>query len=340
MTKWTWKTDPEEVGRWAAAAKKAEVTCLGYSAGRRPLTLFAYGERQLQSVRANYSAACGGLDAKCYVDRRDKKPVILLVGAVHGQETEGVAALMHLLSLMEGGRDLDGESHDSLLEAVEKVRLLILPLANPDGRARMKPQTVVGLTNDELRYWGQGTWKDGSLCGWPECKKIHPIAGAVEFLGGYFNDDGINLMHDQFFKPMAQETRLLLELMETEQVDCVLQLHGGSNSVSALLQTAYVPREINEAIAELQKRCNAVGEPMGLPFSPAKLPEKESGETPPSFNLASALHHVNGAISAVFESNECIIDYPGIKQTRDEIIQSHMILFEEVCRMMAERQGR
>ena len=337
---WEWKTDQEEVACWVEKAKKAEVSCLGHSAGGREIMLFAYGEAEKQQVKANYGAACGGLDAKCYVDRSHKKPVVLLVGAVHGQETEGVAALMHLLSLLETGKDLNGEANDALLEAVSRVRLLIVPLANPDGRARMKPQTIVGMTNDELRYWGQGTWKDGSLCGWPECKKVHPILEHAGFLGGYFNDDGVNLMHDQFFKPMAKETSILLELMEAEQVDCVLQLHGGSNSMNALLQTAYVPLEINEAIAELQKRCNEVGELQGLPFSPTRIPGKESGETPPSFNLASAMHHVNGAISAVFESNECIIDYPGPKQTREEIIRGHMILFEETCRMMAERQGQ
>ena len=41
---------------------------------------------------------------------------------------------------------------------------------------------------------------------------------------------------------------------------------------------------------------------------------------------------------AVFESNECIIDYPGYHQTADEIMRGHMVLFEQACRMYTERQ--
>lgn len=334
-----WQTDLSVVSAWAERARKASVRRLTDSAGGRPVWLFAYGEKEELHPSANYSSACGAHDVTCYLDRKRKKPVVLLVGAVHGQETEGTAALLNLISLLETGADLAGRPNSAMLEAAARVRLLIIPVMNPDGRARVKPAAMIGCTLGELRYWGQGTWLDGSPCCWPDCKKVHPIREAVAFLGGYFNDDGVNLMHDQFFHPMARETAALLELAEEEFVDCALQLHGGSNSVNDLLVTSYVPLETSEAIRQLAVRCDAAARKEGLYFTIRDLPGRESGSTPPSFNLASALHHVCGAVSATFESNECICDEPGPKQTYEEILRGHMILFEQACRMFWEQQA-
>ena len=334
-----WQTDLSAVSAWAERARKASVRHLTDSAGGRPVWLFAYGEKEELHPSANYSSACGAHDVTCYLDRKQKKPVVLLVGAVHGQETEGTAALLNLISLLETGADLAGRPNSAMLEAAARVRLLIIPVMNPDGRARVKPAAMIGCTLGELRYWGQGTWLDGSPCCWPDCKKVHPIREAVAFLGGYFNDDGVNLMHDQFFHPMARETAALLELAEEEFVDCALQLHGGSNSVNDLLVTSYVPLETSEAIRQLAVRCDAAARKEGLYFTIRDLPGRESGSTPPSFNLASALHHVCGAVSSTFESNECICDEPGPKQTYEEILRGHMILFEQACRMFWEQQA-
>ena len=157
-------------------------------------------------------------------------------------------------------------------------------------------------------------------------------------LGGYYNDDGINMMHDRFFSEMAAETAALLKLLEEEQVDYTLQLHGGGNSVNTLLKAAYVPVEVNETIREVARRCNKRGEPLGLPFPVFDMPEREQGETPPSFNLISAMHHMNGSVAMTFESNEGIVDLPGRKMTADEIMDSHMILFEELIKLSIERQ--
>lgn len=334
-----WQTDLSVVSAWAERTRKASVRRLTDSAGGRPVWLFAYGEKEELHPSANYSSACGAHDVTCYLDRKRKKPVVLLVGAVHGQETEGTAALLNLISLLETGADLAGRPNSAMLEAAARVRLLIIPVMNPDGRARVKPAAMIGCTLGELRYWGQGTWLDGSPCCWPDCKKVHPIREAVAFLGGYFNDDGVNLMHDQFFHPMARETAALLELAEEEFVDCALQLHGGSNSVNDLLVTSYAPLETSEAIRQLAVRCDAAARKEGLYFTIRDLPGRESGSTPPSFNLASALHHVCGAVSATFESNECICDEPGPKQTYEEILRGHMILFEQACRMFWEQQA-
>ena len=78
-----------------------------------------------------------------------------------------------------------------------KVRLLLVPLANPDGRARTGIPSLVGLTVDDLTYYGQGMWKDGKLIEWAGSKRFLPLPlDKVRFSGGYPNDDGVNFMHD------------------------------------------------------------------------------------------------------------------------------------------------
>lgn len=334
-----WKTDLETIDQLAASAKKAQVREIVRSAGNRPVYTFSYGEKQAIDRHANYNSACGAHERRWFDGFEAKKPVVLLIGAVHGSETEGVAALVNLIELLENGKDLRGDMYPELVEAIEKVRLVIVPVANVDGRARVKPAAMIGCTNEELRYWAQGTWTDGTLCGWPGCKQRHPIKAYTDFLGGYFNDDGVNLMHDNFFHPMAKETQALLDLAEEEHADYVIQLHGGSNSLADILQPSYVPVEICEKLNKLATTCDTIAKKEGLGFHVRPVNErKESGVTPPSFNLTSALHHVCGGASCTFESNEHVADQAGPHQTHEEIYRSHLILFEQCCRQaLAEK---
>jgi predicted acyltransferase len=42
------------------------------------------------------------------------------------------------------------------------------------------------------------------------------MKGDVGILGGYFNDNGINIMHDDFFMPMIEETNAILKVVRDE----------------------------------------------------------------------------------------------------------------------------
>lgn len=323
-----WKSGYEYVLSAFENAEKCEKRVLAITPGGRKQVAFIYGKAEDGKRQANYSSACGAKDKNAY-HKKHAVPVIMLIGAVHGQETEGVAAIMNLISLLETGKDLAGDTNDSLLTLANSVRLVIVPLANPDGRARVVPETIIGLTEKDLRYWGQGTWANGELCGWPECKMVHPIKN-VGFLGGYYNDNGINIMHDNFFNPMAEETRHLLSLADETQPDGIFQLHGGSNSENALLQPFYTPAEVNKAIQEIAIRADKKARNENLSFHILPIPDKPSGETPPSFNLVDALHHVCGAVSACFESNEGLTDGNPPIWTEEQVLRSHEILFETV----------
>ena len=333
-----WKTDLEYIEKIYNDAKNCtEKRVLCQSAGNRPVYMLAYGEKK-KLGRANYSSALGARNKSHYCPK-GQTPCVILIGAEHGSETEGVAAITNLISLLETGYDLAGKRNDSLLEAAKKVRLVLLPVANPDGRARVEPDCMIGKTFKELRYWAQGTWADGTICSWPECKSVHPIKEAAGFLGGYYNDDGVNLMHDTFYHPMARETQALLDLCANEAADFVIHLHGGGNIKGGFLATDYATKECSLAIDELYQRCQAVGDREGLEYFHAAIPGVPSGENPLPCNLVSVTHHACGAVSACYESNEGILDEPGMptRLTHEQILRMHEIMFEECFKMAGER---
>ena len=153
----------------------------------------------------------------------------------------------------------------------------------------------------------------------------HPIKDAAGHLGAYFNDDGINLMHDNFFFPMAGETKALLRLVDEEAPECVVGLHGGGNSLSELLPLNYAPVYVKEALHRLASDAAARQTEWGLK-SRVHSVKGEAAYPPPSFNLTEALHHVCGAVSSTFESNMGLTDRAN-PVTAEEILLSHYCLF-------------
>jgi hypothetical protein len=76
---------------------------------------------------------------------------------------------------------------------------------------------------------------------------------AVGKLGAYWNDDGVNLMHDDWFEPMAPETRAFFRLAKEEAPDYIVSLHS-HGSAPSVEPTAYAPRTVKETLKELGDR--------------------------------------------------------------------------------------
>ncbi len=127
------------------SAQRAEKKIIALTPGGRPVYAMAYGEKNRVRGEANYSSALGAGNPSYFADPATKRPVLLLIGAVHGQETEGVAAIANLVSLLETGNDLVGRGNETLLALCEKARVVIVPVANPDGRARVGPESRRGV---------------------------------------------------------------------------------------------------------------------------------------------------------------------------------------------------
>lgn len=330
-----WKTTLKEVEEALELVKNGKVTKECDSAGGRPIYMVEYGKSNLPKGTANLSSALGAHHPECYADKsgEDYIPTVFLVGCIHGGEFEGTCAMLNLIKILETGTDYAGKRYDELKELAEKVHLVLIPMVNPDGRSHIPFNTFVGKTFEDLRYFNQGTWKDGSLAGWPECKMKHPILPYVDYLGGYFNDDGVNMMHEDFIGgKLSTGTQLVLDVCKKEAPDFSILFHGGSNTTACMLNTdygAYVYKvEANEIENIVAEKCAAAG----VRYRATAVPEHEKKAVPVSFNLPSAMHHCCGTPCVTFESNQGLTDHGNVIYGFEEIYESHMITMTEVIR--------
>lgn len=332
-----WVGDMERVCDIVATAEKGDVTVIATTPGGWPMHLVAYGEREDVQHIANCNSAIGAREPAAYMDKAAReKPVVLFVGPVHGHETEASTGLCNLIHIMETGRDLRGRAQRALRQLGKRCRLLIIPAGNPDGIARFEPKSVQGMLGDDLRFWGQGTYTDDSFCGWPGCKRQHPMIGDnVGFLGCYFNDAGINPMHDEFMAPMGPEAPAILQVAVDEGPDIAVSLHS-HESAPAVLRPAYVTTEAQEAARNFAVDCYALMEQRGLPHGGVFQVRTEGGENPAPFNLTSAMFHVSGAASFTFECPHGLVDEKSCKVSCEEILDIQLTLYEAMMRWALE----
>ena len=295
--------------------------------GDRPMEAITYGTCSAPRRAANYNSAVAAGEPERYVDREDRdRPVVLLIGPVHGDEVEGLTGLANLIRILETGEDGRGTSHPSLARMAADCRVVIVPIGNPDGLARFEPDALAGCTEADLRFWGQGTWADDTFMGWPAAKRLHPMTGdAVGFLGGYFNDDGINPMHDEFFAPMGPEAPALLDLTVREAPDVIVSLHSHPHP-PAVLRPTFVPvttqREVLAIAIEYEDRLRD----RGLPVGPRFEPHGEAEVT--KFNLVSALYHACGAVTFTHESPHGLED--GCQLSFDDLLDVQLTLYRSI----------
>lgn len=163
----------------------------------------------------------------------------------------------------------------------------------------------------------------------------------VGTLGAYFNDDGVNLMHDEWFQPMADETRAYLRLAREEAPDLIVILHSHESSPS-VEPTAYVPRTVKQTIRAFAERLYARYRAAGLPAREAGPEVQEDGVAfpPPSFNLASALHHTCGGLAFIHECTAGALYKSAPEVIHEQILDLEMLLYDELFQFAVERSVR
>ncbi|MGD0090078.1 MAG: M14 family zinc carboxypeptidase [Planctomycetota bacterium] len=336
-----WKSGLADVDEAVRAVRKGEARVLARSAGQRNIHLVSYGPRVERKGTANYGSACAGLAPAAYALKDGtQRPVVFLLGPVHGGEVEGIAGLLNLLRVAESGQDSRGHKWERLAENIAQCRLLIVPSGNPDGRARFPWECSVGQKLEDYERLEMGVTADGQSFHWPGVKRLHPMRGpTVGKPGTYFNDRGINLMHDEWFAPMADETVAFLNLAREEAPDFIVSLHSRA-SYATVLPTAYVPRTVKAAIEQLGARLQERYAAAGLPHRQGGPKPEEDGVTfpPPSFNLASALHHTCGAVAMVYEVCMGVDDkrYPQVDHA--QILDLEMLLYDELLQFAVEQR--
>jgi hypothetical protein len=198
--------------------------------------------------------------------------------------------------------------------------------------ARFEPRSLQGMELDDIRFWGQGTWSDDTLCGWPECKRQHPMMGDnCGFLGCYYNDAGINPMHDEFLAPMGPEAPAILKVALEEGPDLAVSLHS-HQAAPAVLRPAYVTTEAQEAVAALAEQYYELLEARGLPHGGVPGVAPEGGEHPAPFNLTSALYHISGATSFTFECPHGVTGEKACQVSCEQIVDIQLALYEAMMR--------
>ena len=341
-----WKTRLDEVEETLKLVKKGKVTNVGTSAGGRPIYKLEYGKSNLPKGTAdNVSSALGGHNYNSYADKTgaDYIPTVFLVGCVHGGEFEGTSALLNMIKAIETGTDYAGNPQEELVALAEKAHLVIIPMANPDGRSHIPFDSYVGKTFHDLRYYNQGIWKDGELCGWPGCKLKHPIKDHVAYLGGYFNDDGVNMMHEDWFGGnLSAGTKAVLEVCRKEAPDFSILLHGGDNCTNHMISPAYgslkAKKEVHALSLKVEEACKANN--VRYSVRPIDSEGEKAELSPVSFNLTSAMHHCCSEAAVTYESNQGLCDRGTVIYDYEEIYKAHIILFTETIRFELDRYGK
>ncbi|MBI4626252.1 MAG: hypothetical protein HY736_23915 [Verrucomicrobia bacterium] len=334
-----WKSRLEDVENAVHGVKKGAMSVLARTPGGRNVYLVAYGDREDRRGSANYNSAAGGRDPASYA-RKDgtQKPVIFLLGPVHGQEVEGVSGLVNLIQVAETGRDFRDRPWPELAANLARCRVLIVPCGSPDARARCPYDSWVGEESSTHQRVGMGTKPDGSNHTWPMTKRIHPMRGPdAATLGAYWNDSAINLMHDEWFDPMTPETGAFFRLAREEAPDFIASLH--SHSVPPSIEpTAYVPWTVKQTIEALGNRVQKRYAEAGLPYCPGGPKPVEDGIKfpPPFFNLASALHHACGGVAFVHETPCGVRTPPYPKVSHEQLLDIQMLLYDELLRFAVE----
>ena len=327
-----WWTSREDRIRAALKreVKRGELRTLSRSPGRRPVYVVAYGrpEPRLRGT-ANYNSAVAAGEPDAYFRRGERKrPVLVILAGVHGQEVEGMVAALSAIRVMETGRDVSGTVQPALRRKLARLRLIVIPVANPDGRARCPYDGWVGLPTREMTRWGQGTRADGTLYGWPGCKAVHPMRKGAGIFGAYFDDNGVNLMHDEWHAPMSRTTAALLKLVSEEGPDMLLNLHT-HGSPPCILQPAYVPMTAKQEVLAFARSCYARMDAEKIPHgrTPPARPDGPTGTAPPSLNLTSMSHHAGAALAVTFEGSHGFKD-ARVRYDYPTILKLHHVLFE------------
>lgn len=318
-----WKSTVEEVEAFFATCHRAEVRQIGKSSGGRPVLAAAYGPKEVRERRMSFSAAVTHKEPGAYFGARRQRPALLIASTIHGAEVEGTVTCLNFASVLETGHDLRGEDWPRLAELAASFRVVIMPLMNPDGRARVPVKHLAGADLETLCHYGIGRRKDGTLVPYDGPYGDHPLRqDDLEFMGGYFNDRGVNLLYDDFLGDRCPETDAFLSLARDEAPDCVLNLHSCGTGPFFNPGDQYVPEAFRH-------RQTAFSEVVAARLRAEELRPRSNRPAlrDLGFCLYNVWHLVCGALPLTFEFPH---GYAGKPFTHDEILDIGLITLEEV----------
>lgn len=344
-----WLSTTENVREYLdSQVRKGHVASIGRTAGGRDIRAVFYGKPREGKGSSTFSGSLGFRDVRAWLGPDWKRTVYWCVSAVHGGEFEGIVGSVNLLSVLETGNDLRGKPWPELTAAAARVgRIVVIPIVNADGRARVPLRMMKHQGTDHTlhEYFNTGAKPDGSLIGWPQCKEHIPLDfRTTQFPGGYPNDAGVNIQHDDFMGNPQPETRALYRLATAERPDLILNMHTGAQFFHPLRPSA--EPVLTPVFDELYRRVMTSLTLAGLQRTddPAENADP-SRERSFNHNLDTALNLHCGALSVTVESPA--FDFSTAKRngeaffhTPENLLDAHLIAHQEAIRFLADTGGR
>lgn len=349
-----WKNTLDEVHHILENhVQHGKVMKIGTSAGGRPVYGVFYGTQRHGQGTTTFSGSLGFFDVRAYRGTDHDKTVYLGMSAVHGFELEGIVGTLNLISILETGKDFRGKEWPEINAVAKKLdRLILIPVMNPDGRARVpiKMEILRGKLNYKANeFLNTGGYEDGSLIGWPEIKEFIPMDfKKFSFPGGYPNDAGVNIMHDDFFGNIQPETQALFDLCAAEKPDLILNMHTGApwEDYFICMHKPFAEPALDETFEALYTWVHSQLALQGLkgtrdPEIEADISRVYKG----AYNLDAALNLHCGALSVVVESpnhgfsgnnrsGETIVHTP------EMILDAQLICHQESMKFLVNTGGR
>lgn len=316
--------------------RRGVVKEIGRSAGGRPLWAVAYGEFEPTARTANLSSALAARQPEAfYGTRARRQQVMVITSAIHGGEMESIAAVLNLISIMETGADLKGQPWPELAEAAGKLRLVIVPCLNPDGRARVPSDDPTHWREAEIEKYRHGLRRDGSFITWPACMAPHPRDPKEDgFLGSYFTDAGVNPVHGVFLPPeVAPEAHAAMRLALEETADLVLDLHSCGVGPMFNVGDSPVPERYRLRQHYLDGFVRqSLRDRLGIhrnwtPWIVERV-----------LTYPAACYHLCGALPMVFEG--AYGNQPGFEFTHAQIVDMYLVMFEALAIVGAQEGFR
>ncbi|MFO7535290.1 MAG: M14 family zinc carboxypeptidase [Kiritimatiellia bacterium] len=337
-----WPAHPRQGIPFLKSLKEAVVRSIGRSAGGLDILAVEYGTKDpLDTGTDNLqSALAAGLEKpdptaifpeSFYGSARRTRPVLVLQGAIHGDEITGTAASLNLCHIIETGNDLRGRPWPDLRDMARAVRLCIVPWLNIDGAARSPVAHHSNMPASLSASLVGGVKNDGTVLRYPAFKNNFPIPPAdMAFMGTYFNDAGVNLQYDFCLPRRQPETTAWMDYYLGERPDGVVIWHCNAGSLIGP-PGFYLPpgHQIEEARIGGAVHARLLREgydhPIAGRMSWASLP----GMGKPFIEQSTAVYHACGALPVMCElptgGNGC-------DASCDDLLTIGLLTIEEILR--------
>ena len=344
-----WITTVDEVTLFLKKyVHKGKVEIIGTSAGGRPIRAVVYGQPRKGKGTTTFSGSLGFGNVRAYRGPDHNKTVYMGMSSVHGGEFEGIVGTVNLISVIETGKDLRGKEWPEITAIVAKLdRIILIPIVNPDGRTRipLRMEAYRDTSFTVAEFLNTGGKPDGTITGWPQIKEFIPMDfKRPGFPGGYPNDAGVNIQHDDFSGKRQPETQALLNLTEQEKPDLIINMHTGAvfmqmhrpfcdPALSPVFDSLYTCVHSGLALHGLQNTKDP------------KVAADLNGVPNGVYNLDGALNLHCGALSVVVESpshgfsgkND---DGKAVLQTPDMLLDAQLVCHQEAMRFLVKSGGR